>query len=98
MLEEKEKDMKDRIELEDSRTLACEYWEVRLHYGALVHHHYDGLLMLATRDMSVGNRLHLRILYGNGYELYDINLVARLNRQNPAYERRLETLRISVGA
>ena len=95
--------MKDRTKLEDPGTLACEYWEVDGSiYGALVHHHYDGLLMLATRDMSVGNRLHLRILYGNGYELDDINLVARIvaktrhtNEDWRRYEYQLELDRIA---
>ena len=73
--------MKDPMRVtEFQTTLPAEYWQTEgAIYGALVDKvSPSGLLILSIRDMPVGTRLNVRILYANEYELDGIKIVANI--------------------
>ena len=61
-------------------TLPIEYWETECSiHGALVSNvSADGLLILSVRNMPIGITLNVRIYYAKGYELDQIEVVAKI--------------------
>jgi hypothetical protein len=69
--------------------LPAEYWETggSIH-GALVSNvSGDGVLIKSVRDIPLGDNVHLRVFYANGYELDVIELTAKMTWRRASIER-----------
>ena len=97
--------MKDPMRVtEFQTTLPAEYWQTEgAIYGALVDKvSPSGLLILSIRDMPVGTRLNVRILYANEYELDSITVATgivskdhNISKDWKGYKYELEFVQIS---